>query len=243
MMTKGTYDKRMRLNHLLGGKWFFIFLLFPVARLHIPLFQSNTKVNHVQRRVKSLRLRRAWLYGCASLAVLVGLTGCAAVNKEARDMQNNEGYRTTRVSDRLPRSETREDDRRINNQYDLDRGAQTNDNNMARGVRVADDIAREISDLKEVDTAYVLMMGRRAYVAVMLENQASQRQLTSQLKNKIANRAKAVDPLVQRVYVSTNPDFVKQMKGYTEDIRAGRPITGMVNRIGDLIRRTFPEAK
>lgn len=200
--------------------------------------------------------KKVWLGGLASCMVLMSMVGCANDYKQSQNMGNEDGMRTTRVGDQIKRM-TQNNDRmnqvqntrqgrdgsRINNQYDMDRGMSTNENNVARGVRYADDIAREISDLKEVDSAYVLMMGRRAYVAVMLDPKAGQRELTSQLKRKIAQRAKAVDPLVQRVYVSANPDFVKQLRDYSEDIQTGRPVEGIVDQLSDIIRRTFPEAK
>jgi YhcN/YlaJ family sporulation lipoprotein len=67
--------------------------------------------------------------------------------------------------------------------------------------------------------------------------------VTDAVKKEIANRARAVDPAIRQVYVSANPDFVKQMQEYGTDIRAGRPVSGLLNKLTDLVRRTFPHAE
>lgn len=199
-----------------------------------------------------MRLKKFWFTTLASCIVLMGMTGCATSYKQSQDMGNEDGMRTTRVAEQMkrmsngqynPEADRRENRVRRYDRYDMRRGINTNENNIARGVRYAEEISREISEMKEVDTAYVLLMGRNAYVGVMLDNKGGQRELTSQLKEKIARRAKAIDPVVQRVYVSANPDFVKQLGDYSKDIQTGRPIEGIIDQLSDIIQRTFPEVK
>ena len=110
---------------------------------------------------------------------------------------------------------------------------------MSRQMRVADQIADSIADMKRVDTATVILTDRTAYVAVMLPSGV---RLTKGLEQEIARKVRAKDASIRRVYVSANPDFVKQMGDFARDIRQGRPVAGLWNNFMDMVRRTFPHA-
>jgi spore cortex protein len=168
--------------------------------------------------------------------VLLAGVGCAAMNKQAREMQERPGYRTTRVTDGLLPNRDHRNARRPGNFVTNDRS------NLARGVRVADDAAREVADMREVDSAYVIVMGRTAYVAAVMPQKMGGK-MVNRVKERVADRVKAVDPSIRNVYVSTNPDFVKQWRNFANDIRNGRPVSAFIDNLADLIRRTFPEAK
>ncbi|SFJ07827.1 YhcN/YlaJ family sporulation lipoprotein [Thermoflavimicrobium dichotomicum] len=110
-------------------------------------------------------------------------------------------------------------------------------------VRAADRIVHAVTGLREIRSASAVIMGNRAYVAVALNQRVGNAKLTDNLKKKIADRARDVEPGIKRVYVSANPDFAKQLDQYADEIRAGRPVQGLINRLTDLVNRTFPEAK
>jgi YhcN/YlaJ family sporulation lipoprotein len=113
------------------------------------------------------------------------------------------------------------------------------DNSYNYNVRAADQIAQHVTKLPEVESSTAIRMGKSAYVGVILrENE----ELTESLKQKIAKRARRADSGLQNVYVSANPDFQKQLVQYANQLRAGRPIRGMVNQLEDLFKRTFPDA-
>lgn len=109
-------------------------------------------------------------------------------------------------------------------------------------MRVADRAADKVTDLKEVDSANVIVSYNNAYVAAKLEPGAGNR-LSTDVKNKIAKAVKSVDRNIDNVYVSTNPDFYDRMNTYAQDIRNGKPISGFFYQFTDTIRRIFPEAK
>jgi len=109
-----------------------------------------------------------------------------------------------------------------------------------RQMRVADNIADSIADMKRVDTATVILTDRTAYVAVMLPSGV---RLTKGLEKEIIRKVREKDASIRRVFISANPDFVKQMGDYARDIRQGRPVAGLWKNFVDMIRRTFPDAR
>ncbi|MGE7766880.1 YhcN/YlaJ family sporulation lipoprotein [Peribacillus sp. NPDC096540] len=111
-----------------------------------------------------------------------------------------------------------------------------NDNKM----RVADDVANQLEDMNDVKGASVIITDNNAYVAVDLTNDKN---LTNDLEKKIVDQVKKQDEGTDHVYVSANPDFVKSMNDYTNDIQNGKPIGGLFNEFGDMARRMFPDAK
>jgi YhcN/YlaJ family sporulation lipoprotein len=165
------------------------------------------------------------------------MTAGCAISKQGAPNPNQPGYRVTKVSNESLRN------RQVRNGTSNINRVNTNQGTLARNVRVADDVAGEVHRLKEVNTAAAIVMGQNAYVAVTLKPKWGDGKMTQILKDKIAKRAKAVEPSLRNVYVSTNPDFVKQLTNYAHDIRTGHPISGLIKNLGDLIRRTFPEAK
>lgn len=67
--------------------------------------------------------------------------------------------------------------------------------------------------------------------------------ITEDLKTAIAKRVKSVEPNVQNVYVSANPDFVGRMRGYGERFQNGHPVRGMIIEFNTLVKRIFPTAE
>ncbi|MBA4493208.1 YhcN/YlaJ family sporulation lipoprotein [Paenactinomyces guangxiensis] len=200
--------------------------------------------------MKVNRLLSGWII----LTLLLTSVGCATNDRRDESLERP-GYRTTRVGNDV-RNYVRDDD--VRNRTIANRGNDTrnnypsyrivrdnaryntSNNMMAQNFRVADDVADSITDLNRVKSSAVAILGRNAYVAVVLKGNDK---LTDQMKKNIANRARATDPAIRNVYVSANPEFVKQMNQYVQDLRNGRPVSGIINNMVDIIKRTFPEAK
>ncbi|GHH98355.1 YhcN/YlaJ family sporulation lipoprotein [Neobacillus kokaensis] len=115
-----------------------------------------------------------------------------------------------------------------------------NDNHSK--MRVADDAARKVANLPDVDRANVIVTENNAYVAAKLD-QASRNGLTSDIENQISRAVKSVDSDIDRVYVSVNPDFYDRFNNYAGDIRKGRPLSGFFDEFTETIRRVFPDAR
>lgn len=112
-------------------------------------------------------------------------------------------------------------------------------------MEISEAVSKRLADLPEIESAYVMLTDRNAYVAVNQQQNASGKtstapELTNALKDKIANHVKAISPSTANVYVSANPDFIGRMRGYAEDVRNGHPIAGLVTEFNALVQRIFP---
>ncbi|RBP87604.1 YhcN/YlaJ family sporulation lipoprotein [Cytobacillus firmus] len=156
------------------------------------------------------------------------LFGCAAnQNNEAVDNGDNNGVRNVQY---------RQNDMNI---LDTRNGDDRNNDNK---MKVADESADRISELKEVETANVIVTNRNAYVAVVLRDGAKG-DVTDRLENKIADKVRGTDKDIQNVFVSSNPDFVERMKDYGNRINEGDPIEGLFDEFTETVRRVFPNAR
>ncbi|MBS4216041.1 MULTISPECIES: YhcN/YlaJ family sporulation lipoprotein [Neobacillus] len=109
-------------------------------------------------------------------------------------------------------------------------------------MRVAEEAARKVSDLPEVNHANIIVANHNAYVAAKLKRTA-RNGLTANIKDTISRTVKLVDPDIDNVYVSVNPDFYERMNRFERDVRKGRPVSGFFDEFTDTIRRVFPDAK
>jgi YhcN/YlaJ family sporulation lipoprotein len=106
-------------------------------------------------------------------------------------------------------------------------------------MAVADEAAKKVTDLNEVKRATVIATDNNAYVAAELEGGESMK-LTKDTEKKIADAVKSTDPDINDVFVSTNPDFADRMKGYSDQINKGNPVSGFFKEFNDTVRRVFP---
>lgn len=156
------------------------------------------------------------------------------------DNRNNIGNRDTGVNDGVNngnRNNTGMNDNRNNNGFtdDTRGGAQGN-------MRLADDIADRLTNMREVDAATVMLTDNNAFVAVDLPGDQRGR-VTNDLKDRIADEVRHVDRSIDNVYVSGDPDFFDRMGGYARDIRNGQPVEGLLDEVTETIRRVFPTAQ
>jgi spore cortex protein len=193
------------------------------------------------------------------------LTGCAKNN--ANDdvaYRNRNGMEPTRVNyntrnaaplvtdndrnngdvNNYNRNNVNDFDRNDRNYIDVRNNNRNNNNVGDNGsrMRVADKAVDRVTDLREVDSANVIVTDNNAYVAAKLENNAGNK-LTKKIERKISNRVKSVDHDIDNVYVSVNPDFYDRMNNYANDIRTGRPVSGFFDEFTTTIRRIFPDVK
>ena len=191
----------------------------------------------------------------ASTLVTLVMTGCGAGNDEANEnlgmnRTNQNNYDNPRnVSD--PRVENQDGQ----NQWDQNRpygtqdlannpnernnqGNQQNDNNL----RVSEEISRRVENLKEVKRAHVIVANEHAYVGAVLAKGQDEK-MSDKLKDRIANAVRSEDTTIEKVHVSTNPDFVQKMRQYESDVKNGHPISGFGDEFHDLITRVFPTSK
>jgi len=162
----------------------------------------------------------------ATLLVIFSLMGCGM---KKTDEVNNNAVETE--------TETKID---VNDSTNNDSPTDANvDNNNNQKVEVADDIADKIVEMEEVESANVIVTDTNAYVAVVLKEGAEGSETT---ENKVADEVRSANSSFKNVYVSMNPDFVKQMDDYGTKIREGKPVEGFFEEFSDAMMRVFPDA-
>lgn len=133
-------------------------------------------------------------------------------------------------------------DRRFNWDNSLNR---THSSSLHYNTRMEMDevTARAIADMDGVDSAWVLLTEKNAYVAVNLDNTAHIRakaDMDDRLKDDIAAKVREMNPKIRNVFVSASPDFVERLRGYGEKADNGEPIRGLILEFNRSVERLFP---
>lgn len=112
--------------------------------------------------------------------------------------------------------------------------------NMVNRIEIANQASEKITQLDGVSQANVLVTRRNAYVAAAMD---TNRQMTGDIENQIAEQVRSTDPNIQNVYVSTNPEFLDRVNSYVTEAGQGRPVSGFVDQFNELVQRIFPNAR
>lgn len=111
-------------------------------------------------------------------------------------------------------------------------------------IEASDRIARQLTKMPEISSAYVVMSDSSAYVGVTEKRKpgmsAKSAAVNDALKNKISNRVKTMSPAIRNVYVSSSPDFVGRMRGYAAAAAKGHPIQEYLSEFNAMVARVFP---
>ena len=158
----------------------------------------------------------------ATLLIIFSLMGCGM--KKTEEVKENAVGTETIVKDEVDKESTTD----------------TNQNKEGNHkLAVADDVADKLVKMEEVESANVIVTDTNAYVAVVLKEGADGSEAT---ENKIADEVRSTNATFKNVYVSLNPDFVKQMNEYGTKIRANEPVEGFFTEFSDAMKRVFPDA-
>jgi spore cortex protein len=111
---------------------------------------------------------------------------------------NNDGSNDTAVQNRDITKPTR-----VNNP-DNNLTNINNVNNDTKRVKAADRIEDKIGSMNEVDQSNVTIKNNNAYVAAQLDK--NNKDLSKDVAQRIADQAKSIDPNIENVYISVNPD-------------------------------------
>ncbi len=166
----------------------------------------------------------------SSAMMALVITGCATNNNE--DASENLGLNRTHqdnLDNPMNVGDTRQN---VNN----------DNNNGVNGMRVSEDISNRVEALKEVSNANVIVTENNAYVGAVLKD-GGEKDISNDLKERVADAVRGADPSVDQVYVSANPDFVQRMDGYANDIENGKPVEGFAEEFRELVTRIFPSPR
>ncbi|AQT83753.1 lipoprotein-like protein [Paenibacillus larvae subsp. larvae] len=83
------------------------------------------------------------------------------------------------------------------------------------------------------------MRGSRAYSDSTYNSSGTM--MSQDVKQKIVTKVRSLcSPNVRHVFVTANPDFYGRINNYANDLKAGKPISGLVTEFNDMARRVFP---
>ncbi|MCK1984877.1 MULTISPECIES: YhcN/YlaJ family sporulation lipoprotein [Peribacillus] len=173
----------------------------------------------------------------SSAMMALVITGCATNDKEGAS--ENLGLNRTHqdnLDNPMNVSDTRQNVNDNNNNNNNDNGNGIND------MRVSKDISDRVEAMKEVSNASVIVTENNAYVGAVLKD-GRDKDISNDLKERIADKVRGADPSVDQVYVSANPDFVQRMEGYANDIENGKPVAGFAEEFRELVTRIFPSPR
>lgn len=169
----------------------------------------------------------------AIASLMIFATGCTTMNPNNQVRQQN-----VQDNNRGPQMLRNQNNNDFFGRPQAQRN-QNNQNNVDNRIAVADKAAEKITKVKGVRQANVLVTRRNAYVAAALDSG----QMTQQIEDQIARQVRAVDPNIQNVFVSTNPEFTDRVNGYVTDVQQGRPVAGFVEQFNEMVERIFPNAR
>ena len=69
---------------------------------------------------------------------------------------------------------------------------------------IDEQVAKEITNMKEVESATVLLTDRNAYVAIVVDDETKGNGSRGDLKQKVANKVKSLHQQINNVYVSAH---------------------------------------
>ncbi|CAM4330304.1 YhcN/YlaJ family sporulation lipoprotein [Paenibacillus tarimensis] len=70
--------------------------------------------------------------------------------------------------------------------------------------------------------------------------EAGNTELSEAIKQQVAAEIKQMAPQIERVYVSSSPDFLGRMDRYRSEGEGGRPIQGYIAEFNAMVERMFP---
>ncbi|MBU5482913.1 YhcN/YlaJ family sporulation lipoprotein [Clostridium sp. MSJ-11] len=115
-----------------------------------------------------------------------------------------------------------------------------NEQNTAELTQRADKIAKELTTIKGINSANVLISNERALVGVNLDENA-EGNLTNELKTEVEKKVKSTDPKIQTVAVSADVDVVQRIQNIGKGIGEGRPFSEFGTEIEEIFRRILPQ--
>ena len=107
------------------------------------------------------------------------------------------------------------------------------------GQEISEHLVNLTADIKGVDDATAVVIGRYAIVGIDV-NQNMERSEGDTVKYTVAEALKK-DPHGARAAVIADPDVTARLKEIGKDIRAGKPIQGILNELADITGRIIPE--
>lgn len=152
------------------------------------------------------------------LIVVFGLSGCTAARKPERKPASPRTVQTPSTSPKTTAPSA------------------TSERTMCERI------AREAVKVNGVREATVVVSGRTAYIGLNLEPNVK-KERTVAIKRVVADRAKAAEPSLLKVNVTSDPDLVARLKRIADGIKKGRPVSSFASELAEIDRRITPKTE
>jgi YhcN/YlaJ family sporulation lipoprotein len=113
-----------------------------------------------------------------------------------------------------------------------------NTNRNHSGLHVENEAQKKVENLPEVKQANIIVSNKNAYVAIELDDDFHG-EISTFVEDQIAQQVREADANVQNVYISSNPDFVRQMRQYREQIQNERQAEGINGGFNKMVDKFF----
>jgi YhcN/YlaJ family sporulation lipoprotein len=114
----------------------------------------------------------------------------------------------------------------------------TRTNNTSH-LRVEEGAQDQVERLFEVKHANIIVQGRDAFVAVVMDKDFKG-EINSHVEDEIAAQVRSTDSTIRNVYISSNPEFVEDMSEYGDKIQSGKSKTDIEKDFTKMTKRVFP---
>lgn len=183
------------------------------------------------------------------LAVSIFAIGCTPAERpvpQTTPNQQNMNNNTPITENAVPRTNntTIDNNRTLDNNRmntDLERNVDPNNLSNTNMTDKADKIAAEVTKVKDVKSATVVITGNTALVGINMTS-GTKGTLNAQVKESVEDAVKAVDKNITRVSVTADPDLFTRIENIAKDIGNGKPLSGFGQEIEEIIRRVTPGA-
>lgn len=113
---------------------------------------------------------------------------------------------------------------------------------MTAEQKMANRVATDVKKVSGVKKATVVVSGRTAYIGLTLEPSVEKTKTTT-IKNDVSRRAKAIEPGLATVHVTSEPDLVTRLDKIAASIKEGKPVSGFTSELTEIGRRIAPKTK
>lgn len=114
-------------------------------------------------------------------------------------------------------------------------GTMSDEDAMAVAKKVSDEVQR----LSEIKKATTLVVGDTALIGVEFDAQYKG-EMTTRIKDMVANRAKAADKRIQNVSVTADPDLLTRVQDLGTKLDGGSVISDITTEFTEIVNRIAP---
>lgn len=103
----------------------------------------------------------------------------------------------------------------------------------------ATQIAKDINSIDGVEKATVIITGETALIGLNLGDSLNDEQI-SNIKKLAETKTKDSNNGIKNAAVTASPEIVQRITNLANDIKEGKPISGLADELGNLIKRVTP---